>query len=111
MDEAKQLCDRLVVMDHGRIVAEGSPRQLIDRHSTREVVEVRFDDDRPELVAFDGLGERVEDMPDRTLVYTHDGDATAAALAQRDLPPHSTLIRRSTLEDVFLHLTGRTLVD
>ena len=111
MDEAEQLCDRLVVMDHGRIVAEGSPRQLIDRYSTREVVEVRFDDVRPELPALDGLGERFEELPDRLLIYTTDGDATAAALADRDLPPHSTLIRRSTLEDVFLHLTGRTLVD
>ncbi|HSO02777.1 MAG TPA: ABC transporter ATP-binding protein [Gaiellaceae bacterium] len=111
MDEAEQLCDRLVVMDHGRIVAEGSPRQLIDRYSTREVVEVRFEDVRPELPALDGLGERFEELPDRLLIYTTDGDATAAALADRDLPPHSTLIRRSTLEDVFLHLTGRTLVD
>jgi lipooligosaccharide transport system ATP-binding protein len=111
MDEAEQLCDRLVVMDHGRIVAEGSPRQLIDRFSTREVVEVRFEDVRPELPALDGLGDRVEELPDRLLIYTADGDATAAALAERELPPHSTLIRRSTLEDVFLHLTGRTLVD
>jgi len=111
MDEAEQLCDRLVVMDHGRIVAEGSPRQLIDRYATREVVEVRFEDVRPELPALDGLGERFEELPDRLLIYTTDGDATAAALAVRDLPPHSTLIRRSTLEDVFLHLTGRTLVD
>ena len=111
MDEAEQLCDRLVVMDHGRIVAEGSPRQLIDRYSTREVVEVRFEDVRPELPALEGLGERFEELPDRLLIYTTDGDATAAALAERDLPPHSTLIRRSTLEDVFLHLTGRTLVD
>ncbi|HUH14273.1 MAG TPA: ABC transporter ATP-binding protein [Gaiellaceae bacterium] len=111
MDEAEQLCDRLVVMDHGRIVAEGSPRQLIDRFSTREVVEVRFEDARPELPALDGLGDRIEELPDRLLIYTADGDATAAALAERDLPPHSTLIRRSTLEDVFLHLTGRTLVD
>jgi len=111
MDEAEQLCDRLVVMDHGRIVAEGSPRELIERYSTREVVEVRFDDARPELPALAGLGERFEELPDRLLIYTADGDATAAALAERDLPPHSTLIRRSTLEDVFLHLTGRTLVD
>ncbi len=111
MDEAEQLCDRLVVMDHGRIVAEGSPRQLIDRYSTREVVEVRFEDVRPALPALDGLGERFEELPDRLLIYTADGDATAAALAERELPPHSTLIRRSTLEDVFLHLTGRTLVD
>jgi lipooligosaccharide transport system ATP-binding protein len=75
------------------------------------VVEIRFEDARPPLTAFDGLGERFEELPDRVLVYTTDGDATAAALAERDLPPHSTLIRRGTLEDVFLHLTGRTLVD
>ena len=111
MDEAEQLCDRLVVMDHGRIVAEGSPRQLIERYSTREVVEIRFEGERPDSLSLDGLGDRVEELPDRVLVYTEDGDATAAALAARDLPPHATLVRRSTLEDVFLHLTGRTLVD
>ncbi len=111
MDEAEQLCDRLVVMDNGRIVAEGSPRQLIERFATREVVEIRFEADRANGAVLEGLGERVEELPDRVLVYTEDGDATAAALAERDVPPHSTLIRRSTLEDVFLHLTGRTLVD
>src|SRR5829696_304479 len=63
MDEAEQLCDRLVVMDHGRIVAQGSPRELIERYSTREVVEIRFDDVRPELVALDGLGDRFEELP------------------------------------------------
>jgi lipooligosaccharide transport system ATP-binding protein len=111
MDEAEQLCDRLVVMDHGRIVAEGSPWQLIQRYSTREVVEVRFDDERPGAGAFGEVADRVEELPDRVLLYTSDGDATAAQLHDRNLPPHSTLIRRSTLEDVFLHLTGRTLVD
>ena len=111
MDEAEQLCDRLVVMDHGRIVAEGSPRQLIEQFSTREVVEVRFEDVRPQNGAFGGAGDRVEELPDRTLIYPGDGDVTASAIAERGLPPHSTLIRRSTLEDVFLHLTGRTLVD
>jgi len=111
MDEAEQLCDRLVVMDHGRIVAEGSPWQLITRYATREVVEVRFEADRPQNGALEGLAERVEELPDRILLYTRDGDATATQLAERQLPAHSTLIRRSTLEDVFLHLTGRTLVD
>ncbi|MDX6438751.1 MAG: lipooligosaccharide transport system ATP-binding protein [Gaiellaceae bacterium] len=111
MDEAEQLCDRLVVMDHGRIVAEGSPRQLIEKYSTREVVEVRFEAERAESGALAGVGERVEELPDRILVYTNDGDATAAAISERGLPPHSTLVRRSTLEDVFLHLTGRTLID
>jgi lipooligosaccharide transport system ATP-binding protein len=116
MDEAEQLCDRLVVMDHGRIVAEGSPRQLIEQYATREVVEVRFEDERPSNgalhdLAREDLAQRVEELPDRVLIYTGDGDATAAAVANRGLPPHSTLIRRSSLEDVFLHLTGRTLVD
>jgi lipooligosaccharide transport system ATP-binding protein len=111
MDEAEQLCDRLVVMDHGRIVAEGSPRQLIEKYSTREVVEVRFEAERAESGALSGVGERVEELPDRILVYTNDGDAAAAAISERGLPSHSTLVRRSTLEDVFLHLTGRTLVD
>jgi lipooligosaccharide transport system ATP-binding protein len=111
MDEAEQLCDRLVVMDHGKIVAEGSPWQLIQRYSTREVVEIRFEDERPQNGVFEGLADRVEELPDRVLLYTRDGDATASAVADHGLPPHSTLVRRSTLEDVFLHLTGRTLVD
>jgi len=116
MDEAEQLCDRLVVMDKGRIVAEGSPRQLIAEHSTREVVEVRFDaDDHGEhRDVLDGLGERLEVLPDRILLYAHDGDAVATAVTHRTrggMEPLSTLVRRSTLEDVFLHLTGRTLVD
>ena len=113
MDEAEQLCDRLVVMDGGSIVAEGSPRALIDQWSTREVLELRFaDDDHGAFAAtVEGLGERVEVLPDRLLVYTDDGDAAAEAAAGRGLRPLSVLVRRSTLEDVFLRLTGRTLVD
>ncbi|HLL69118.1 MAG TPA: ABC transporter ATP-binding protein [Micromonosporaceae bacterium] len=113
MDEAEQLCDRLVVMDAGRIAAEGSPRELIGRYSTREVVELRFPDDDPDAVLgkLSGLGERCEVLPDRILLYAHDGDAAVAALHDRQLTPTSVLVRRSSLEDVFLHLTGRTLVD
>ncbi|GAA2578607.1 ATP-binding cassette domain-containing protein [Dactylosporangium fulvum] len=113
MDEAEQLCDRLVVMDAGRIVAEGSPRQLIERHSTREVVEVRFGLDPLDHLAdkLDGVGERTEVLPDRILVYTGDGDAAVGEISARGLIPSSVLVRRSSLEDVFLHLTGRTLVD
>jgi lipooligosaccharide transport system ATP-binding protein len=113
MDEAEQLCDRLVVMDAGRIVAEGSPRTLIERYSTREVVEVRFagahSDDAAGKLA--GIGERVEILPDRILLYATDGDAAAEEIHRRGLTPVSVLVRRSSLEDVFLHLTGRTLVD
>jgi lipooligosaccharide transport system ATP-binding protein len=114
MDEAEQLCDRLVIMDQGRIVAEGSPRQLIDAYSSREVVELRFhtatehEDARGRL---DGVGERVESLPDRLLVYADDGDAVAEAAAGKGMSPAAVLVRRSTLEDVFLTLTGRTLED
>ncbi|MEP6650726.1 MAG: ATP-binding cassette domain-containing protein [Lapillicoccus sp.] len=121
MDEAEQLCDRLVVMDTGRIVAEGSPRELIEAHSTREVLELRFDvleHDRAHVEGgegiadrLDGIGERVEVLPDRVLVYAFDGDAALATVAARGLDPVSALVRRSTLEDVFLHLTGRSLID
>ena len=118
MDEAEQLCDRLVVMDKGKIAAEGSPLELIRRYSTREVVELRFRrENRPEEVAaeltsrMDGLVRRLEALPDRLLLYTDDGDAAASHIHELGLQPDSVLVRRSTLEDVFLHLTGRTLVD
>jgi lipooligosaccharide transport system ATP-binding protein len=114
MDEAEQLCDRLVVMDKGKIVAEGSPLELIGRYSTREVVELRFAaEEQPELFAdrVDGLARRVEALPDRLLLYTDDGDHTAASVHDLGLRPNSVLVRRSTLEDVFLRLTGRSLVD
>jgi len=112
MDEAEQLCDRLVVMDHGKIAEEGSPAGLIQRLSTREVVELRFPGDAPvvESSAFNGRVARVEVLPDRVLLYTDDGDALAP-IAHELLGAQSVLVRRSTLEDVFLRLTGRTLVD
>jgi lipooligosaccharide transport system ATP-binding protein len=112
MDEAEQLCDRLVIMDHGRIAEEGSPLELIERLSTREVVELRFPDDVPEIDAgiFNGRVARTEALPDRLLLYTDDGDALVPVAHER-LQPQSVLVRRSTLEDVFLRLTGRTLVD
>ena len=113
MDEAEQLCDRLVVMDKGKIVAEGSPRGLIEQYSTREVVELRFADDQPEDFTkwTDGLVSRVEPLPDRVLLYTDNGDAASHGLHERGLVPESVLVRRSTLEDVFLHLTGRSLIE
>jgi lipooligosaccharide transport system ATP-binding protein len=113
MDEAEQLCDRLVVMDKGKIVAEGSPLELIRHYSTREVVELRFRTAPPSdlSTSVDGLARRIETLPDRTLLYTDDGDATADRVHELGLHPQSVLVRRSTLEDVFLHLTGRTLVD
>ncbi|WP_460815283.1 ABC transporter ATP-binding protein [Nocardioides korecus] len=113
MDEAEQLCDRLVVMDGGVIVAEGSPAELIRTHATREVAELRFGIGENELVApsLSGLAERVEVLPDRVLLYTADGEAAVAAVRARGHQPVTTLVRRSSLEDVFLRLTGRTLVD
>ncbi|SCL22437.1 ABC transporter ATP-binding protein [Micromonospora inyonensis] len=113
MDEAEQLCDRLVVMDGGRIAAEGSPRALIERYSTREVVELRFAAESQEAFAgkLDGVGERVEVLPDRVLLYVTNGDDAVTEVHARGLTPASVLVRRSSLEDVFLRLTGRTLVD
>jgi lipooligosaccharide transport system ATP-binding protein len=112
MDEAEQLCDRLVIMDDGRIVAEGSPRELVERHATREVVELRFDNDELQQKALPRLASeygRVEGLTDRILVYTSDGDATMTAITNDDVHAASTLVRRGSLEDVFLILTGRSL--
>ena len=113
MDEAEQLCDRLVVMDKAKIVAEGSPRELIEKYSTREVVELRFPlDEQPSVDGqLQGIADRIEVLADRVLLYASDGDAAVAAVNQRGLRPESSLVRRSTLEDVFLRLTGRRLID
>jgi lipooligosaccharide transport system ATP-binding protein len=113
MDEAEQLCDRLVVMDKAKIVAEGSPRELIDQHSTREVLELRVTDAvRDHLDGrLDGLADRIEELPDRLLLYTADGELTLDQVHKREIPVESALVRRSTLEDVFLRLTGRTLIE
>jgi lipooligosaccharide transport system ATP-binding protein len=113
MDEAEQLCDRLVVMDKARIVAEGSPRQLIDAYSTREVVELRFPPGVQETLdgRLEGIADRIEALPDRVLLYADDGEAAVAATYERGLRPETVLVRRSTLEDVFLRLTGRSLIE
>ncbi|HET7472259.1 MAG TPA: ATP-binding cassette domain-containing protein [Candidatus Limnocylindrales bacterium] len=113
MDEAEQLCDRLVVMDKARIVAEGSPRDLIARYSTREVTELRFPAGVQETLdgQLDGLAERVELLPDRVLLYADDGEAAVEAAHRRGLEPETVLVRRSSLEDVFLRLTGRSLIE
>lgn len=125
MDEAEQLCDRLIVVDRGRIMAEGSPAQLIREHSSREVLEVRFGTNRNAAVAgrlereLPGrltatgapLADRIEPLPDRVLVYAHDGEAALEAVTGLGLEPITSLVRRSSLEDVFLTLTGRSLVD
>ena len=113
MDEAEQLCDRIIVVDEGRIMAEGSPASLIRDHSSREVLEVRFGSDRNEQASREiaGYGDRVEVLPDRVLVYASDGEAVLRRILERGLEPITTLVRRSSLEDVFLRLTGRSLVE
>ena len=113
MDEAEQLCDRLIVMDNGKIMAEGSPANLIKQYSSKEVVEVRFGADRNEQFAdaLRVLGDRIEVLPDRILVYTSAGEATLEKIVAQGMSPITSLIRRSSLEDVFLRLTGRTLVE
>jgi lipooligosaccharide transport system ATP-binding protein len=113
MDEAERLCDRLVVMDKAKIVAEGSPRELIAQHSTREVLELRFPDDvRATLDGrLSGIGERVEMLPDRVQVYTADGERALQQVHALGIPLESAVVRRSTLEDVFLRITGRALIE
>ncbi|CAN5350984.1 ATP-binding cassette domain-containing protein [soil metagenome] len=113
MDEAEQLCDRLIVVDKGRIMAEGAPSVLIKQYSTREVLEVRFGSERNAGVGAElaGLGDRIEVLPDRVLVYADDGEAALAEVTRRGLEPLTSLVRRSSLEDVFLRLTGRSLIE
>jgi lipooligosaccharide transport system ATP-binding protein len=113
MDEAEQLCDRLVVMDKAKIVAEGSPRELIERYSTREVLELRLREDvRASMEgALEGLATRTETLPDRILLYTHDGEQALEQVHSSGIPLESALVRRSTLEDVFLRITGRSLTE
>ncbi|UXM93717.1 ABC transporter ATP-binding protein [Paenarthrobacter sp. JL.01a] len=113
MDEAEQLCDRLIVVDKGRIMAEGSPAALIREHSSREVLELRFGSERNATIGVElqGIGERLETLPDRVLIYAHDGEAALEQVTARGLRPLTSLVRRSSLEDVFLRLTGRSLVD
>jgi lipooligosaccharide transport system ATP-binding protein len=113
MDEAEQLCDRLVVMDKAKIVAEGSPRDLIARYSTREVLELRLSDEQRDRLAasLNGLAERVEWLPDRVLLYTEAGDATLSRLVDEGMHPETALVRRAGLEDVFLTITGRSLIE
>jgi lipooligosaccharide transport system ATP-binding protein len=113
MDEAEQLCDRLVVMDAGKIVAEGSPRSLIEEYTPKDVVELRFPVGVLETLngQIEELSDHTEILADRALVYTSDADKMIATVTERGLEPETVLARRSTLEDVFLRLTGRTLVD
>jgi lipooligosaccharide transport system ATP-binding protein len=113
MDEAEQLCDRLVVMDKARIVAEGSPQELIQRYSTKEVAEFRFLPGVQDTLdgKLDGLAARIEKLPDRVLLYADDGEEVVMAARERGIHPEAVLVRRSTLEDVFLRLTGRSLID
>ena len=113
MDEAEQLCDRLIVMDKGKIMAENSPAQLIKDYSTKEVLEVRFGSDRNrEMVeVLQPLAERIEVLPDRILLYAEDGESLLEQIAAMGIHPNTSLVRRSSLEDVFLRLTGRSLVE
>jgi lipooligosaccharide transport system ATP-binding protein len=113
MDEAEQLCDRLVVMDKGKIMAEGTPANLIKEYSSKEVLEVRFGSENNEGVAdqIRDIADRLEVLPDRILVYTEDGEAALEKVLAKGLKPVTSLVRRSSLEDVFLRLTGRSLVE
>lgn len=113
MDEAEQLSDRIIVVDKGEIMAEGSPAQLIRQYSSKEVLEVRYGSDNNAIVAksIADVGERMEILPDRILIYSDNGERDLAEITKRGHHPTTSLVRRSSLEDVFLRLTGRTLVE
>jgi lipooligosaccharide transport system ATP-binding protein len=113
MDEAEQLCDRLMVMDKGEIMAEGSPTELIKKYSTKEVLEVRFGSDRNSQMVkkLQAFAERLEELPDRLLLYTESGEDLLARIVAANIHPNTSLVRRSSLEDVFLRLTGRSLIE
>jgi len=113
MDEAEQLCDRLMVMDKGEIMAEGSPSELIKEYSTKEVLEVRFGSDRYSQMVekLQSFAERLEELPDRLLLYTESGEDLLAKIVAANIHPNTSLVRRSSLEDVFLRLTGRSLIE
>jgi lipooligosaccharide transport system ATP-binding protein len=113
MDEAEQLCDRLMVMDKGEIMAEGSPTELIKKYSTKEVLEVRFGSDRNSQMVekLQSFAERLEELPDRLLLYTDSGEDLLAKIVAANIHPNTSLVRRSSLEDVFLRLTGRSLIE
>jgi lipooligosaccharide transport system ATP-binding protein len=113
MDEAEQLCDRLIVMDKGEIMAEGSPSELIKKYSTKEVLEVRFGSDRNSQMVekLQSFAERLEELPDRLLLYTESGEDLLAKIVAANIHPNTSLVRRSSLEDVFLRLTGRSLIE
>jgi lipooligosaccharide transport system ATP-binding protein len=113
MDEAEQLCDRLMVMDKGEIMAEGSPSELIKKYSTKEVLEVRFGSDRNSQMVeqLQSFADRLEELPDRLLLYTDSGEDLLARIVAANIHPNTSLVRRSSLEDVFLRLTGRSLIE
>jgi lipooligosaccharide transport system ATP-binding protein len=113
MDEAEQLCDRLMVMDKGEIMAEGSPSELIKKYSTKEVLEVRFGSERNSQMVeqLQSFADRLEELPDRLLLYTESGEELLAKIVAANIHPNTSLVRRSSLEDVFLRLTGRSLIE
>jgi len=113
MDEAEQLCDRLMVMDKGEVMAEGSPSELIKKYSTKEVLEVRFGSERNSQMVeqLQSFADRLEELPDRLLLYTDSGEDLLARIVAANIHPNTSLVRRSSLEDVFLRLTGRSLIE
>ena len=107
MEEASHLCDRVVIMDGGRILIEGAPQSLVDREVGRTVVEAwNYGEAFAEFLR--DLPGRLEEVGDRLYFYPGEGDHIERMLEER-FPQQERLIRRATLEDVFLKLTGRAL--
>jgi lipooligosaccharide transport system ATP-binding protein len=112
MEEAARLCNRLVIMDEGSIVAEGEPGGLVRQHVGREVLELHVADecDAEELVAsLDGRLDGHDFTEDALMLYASDAERLLEEIDQERYPTESALVRRASLEDVFLRLTGRSL--
>ena len=111
MEEAQQLCDRIVVMYQGKILKEGVPSRLIEDEIGREVTEVRISPDRDEelIARLGGFSCGHERAGDTLFFYCRDGQDLRRKVTELDLP--NTVHRPATLEDVFLKLTGRSLIE
>jgi lipooligosaccharide transport system ATP-binding protein len=112
MEEAARLCDRLVIMDQGRIISQGQPHELVAKHIGREVLELEIDEGYPvdELMpSLAGRYDSYEVTEDRLLLYTDDAEALLASIDHSRFACERSIVRRATLEDVFLRLTGRSL--
>lgn len=112
MDEAQQLCDRIVIMDRGEIMEEGRPSELIEKHVGREVLEIRLPEQVISSISKDDpLIRGFDAYRDTLMLYSDDADQLWDKMQAKGVNTDYASVRRSTLEDVFLKLTGRRLIE